>query len=488
MKVTARENAEDVQDEIPLLALQTNPLLSNTAEHTESNDSNEVEVIIQKRSPPPPQPAENAKGCFSNFWPNLREAYNVKRNLKELFQPRTTGLTILDGIRAIGIIWVIGSHTWWVLNWNYGETHAYQELEYSLLMRGIRNGDVAVDMFFVLSGFLIAHILIAEWDKTRTINLGRFMWRRWLRIMPAYAVVIICFWGGQHIWTFCDNCNYCDLFGWSNFLFINNFASPFFATCMIWTWSVAVEMQFYVVSPFIVWVALKREKLGYWLMGGLILLCLVLRFSLTLAYGYHLIPNGEPPVSYSDVMYNKVWTRMSPYVMGLIIAYLNKRYWSKRKDTKQPMWVQLAWLGAIVVALGLMIIEIYFGHAYVGPFSPFWKLMYITFHRTLYGAATVVLISGVLIVRSGDGRIIHGLMRAYDWVMGLRFFYVFATMSYTMYLIHVILMVGHVMIRPTIELTFWRFIEFWLEHIAMSFVVALPLHLFVEKPWMNMRC
>jgi peptidoglycan/LPS O-acetylase OafA/YrhL len=169
----------------------------------------------------------------------------VKRNLKELFmQPRQTGLTILDGIRAIGIIWVMGNHTLWVLSWAFWGEQQYSDLRNSLFLRGIVNADVAVDMFFVLSGFLIAHLLAAEFDKTGKIDVLRFYWRRWLRIFPTYGLVLAAFWIPQYFYTsFCDNCNFCHYYGWSNILFVNNFASPFFATCMIWTWSIAVEVH-----------------------------------------------------------------------------------------------------------------------------------------------------------------------------------------------------------------------------------------------------
>lgn len=429
-----------------------------------------------------------AGGCCSRFLSKLKEAYNPVKNLKDLFgAPRSEGLTILDGIRAIGIIWVIGSHTWWVLAWNFWGDADYTTLGDSYLMRGIRNGDVAVDMFFVLSGFLIAHILISEYDKTGSLSVVRFYVRRYLRIMPAYGLVLAVFWVAQYFVNplGCDDCNFCHYFGWSNLLFVNNMASPFFMTCMIWTWSIAVEVQFYLVSPFIVWLLVKRERLGYALCAFLIVLCIFLRGLLSYLYGYYL--HNEPDNSYSDVIYNKVWTRMSPYVMGIVIAYLNKRYFAKRKESPQPLRYQILWVVGLLLALFGLSAEVFFGHGYMGPFDPSARLFFIAFHRTFYGLCTVYLICGALVVKACDGVIIHGIMRAYRWVMGLRFIYVFATMSYTMYLIHVIFITGMVIYRHPLVISFGLFVEYWVESVVASFILSLPLHLFVEKPWMNMR-
>jgi peptidoglycan/LPS O-acetylase OafA/YrhL len=243
-------------------------------------------------------------------------------------------------------------------------------------------------------------------------------------------------------------------------------------------------VQFYIISPFIMLVALKRPRLGYVLMAALILLCIALRGGLSLAYGYQ---NYQlPPVSYSDVVYNKVWTRMSPYVMGMVVAMLNRRHFSLRRDIPRPFWVQLLWFGGLAVALAVMVLEVYWWQQ--GEMTPAVRLMHIALHRSLFGASTVFLISAALAVRRGDGLLIDATMRAYRWLMGTRFFFVFATLSYPMYLIHVPIMVGFVMWRNLKEITMGLYLSLWAEHIAMVFVLALLLHLFVEKPWMNMRC
>ena len=148
----------------------------------------------------------------------------------------------LDGLRAIAIMLVLFMHELG------GVPVAW--------VRWIsEKGWVGVDLFFVLSGFLIGGILL---DQRRTANYYRvFYWRRFLRIVPLYAVLVLpgliivgtglrSHFGGHSLanqsvmgmWLcvcFVQNC--CWLFG----LDLPNYLTP--------TWSVAVEEQFYLLMP-----------------------------------------------------------------------------------------------------------------------------------------------------------------------------------------------------------------------------------------------
>ncbi|HXY71566.1 MAG TPA: acyltransferase [Actinomycetota bacterium] len=82
----------------------------------------------------------------------------------------------LDGLRGLAIIIVLFNHL--------GEQGP------RVFWRFTEGGIVGVDVFFVLSGFLITSLLVAEWDHTGSIALGRFYMRRALRLLPALFVMI----------------------------------------------------------------------------------------------------------------------------------------------------------------------------------------------------------------------------------------------------------------------------------------------------------
>jgi peptidoglycan/LPS O-acetylase OafA/YrhL len=86
----------------------------------------------------------------------------------------------LDGLRALSILAVIWLHSWW-------ETPYYTRLE---AIPVLRQGFYGVQVFFVVSGFLITTLLLREMERYGTISLRDFYIRRALRIWPLYYAVL----------------------------------------------------------------------------------------------------------------------------------------------------------------------------------------------------------------------------------------------------------------------------------------------------------
>jgi peptidoglycan/LPS O-acetylase OafA/YrhL len=121
---------------------------------------------------------------------------------------------------------------------------------------------VGVDLFFVLSGFLITSLLAKEYDQTGRIGLGRFYLRRARRILPGLAILTIAiaaislsihqlqdrwplWWQIATTWTFTSNMTV-----WLAHAPIGAFTA---------TWSLACEEQFYLLWPLLLLLALHRR-------------------------------------------------------------------------------------------------------------------------------------------------------------------------------------------------------------------------------------
>ena len=111
-------------------------------------------------------------------------------------------------------------------------------------------GWVGVDLFFVLSGFLISSVLLRELDRTGTIRLKRFWLRRGLKIWPSYYVAYGGVWFLGCVWALRQNADeklhklLRDAV--PNALFIQNYVS-----CERWphSWTLAIEEHFYLLLP-----------------------------------------------------------------------------------------------------------------------------------------------------------------------------------------------------------------------------------------------
>ena len=185
----------------------------------------------------------------------------------------------LDGLRGLAILLVLA--------WHYPVNLLQGHTEYGLsffAMAG-RLTWSGVDLFFVLSGFLIGGILLDARDSPRYFKV--FYIRRFCRIVPIYAVLCILFWtlaGLGHsylwhgrLWTFGFSMPW-----YSYATFTQNFwmwrFGTFGARGMSATWSLAVEEQFYLTLPLLIRIV-PRPRLGH-VLGGLILSAPLLRMCL----------------------------------------------------------------------------------------------------------------------------------------------------------------------------------------------------------------
>ena len=206
----------------------------------------------------------------------------------------------LDGIRGIAIFLV--------LIWHYIVVpipSTIVEAPFGILIKFLALTWSGVDLFFVLSGFLIVGILLDA--KGSNNYFYTFYIRRALRILPLYSVILILFvvlpnWISND-WLFAPS-----LPLWSYFTFTQNFfmhSHWFGPNWLAITWSLAVEEQFYLVLPFLVH-KLSRKKLAYVFLS---LICLAPIFRLIFNnLGAYVFP----------------FARADSILMGGLIAILNR--------------------------------------------------------------------------------------------------------------------------------------------------------------------
>src|SRR5271156_418327 len=140
----------------------------------------------------------------------------------------------LDGIRAISITLVIAHHCF----------AAPGTPSLGLFDIFAREGAFGVDMFFVLSGFIITTLLLQEEIKSGSFSVSRFYLRRAIRILPPalfYLLVVhlLSFWKLTEV-SLADVARAA--------FFIRNYVNGPWSTGHFW--SLAIEEQFYLVLPF----------------------------------------------------------------------------------------------------------------------------------------------------------------------------------------------------------------------------------------------
>jgi peptidoglycan/LPS O-acetylase OafA/YrhL len=166
----------------------------------------------------------------------------------------------LDFLRGVAILSVIGLHV---------ELPATHYAILTMLMDPFKQmGGRGVDLFFVLSGFLVGGLLLKEYRDTGVVNGGRFLVRRAFKIWPAYYVFILFNAVARH--------HPLNTFLVANLLHLQNYLGSSLAQ----TWTLSIEEHFYLfLSLLLLWAARKRLSAQRILqcLGALCLLALLLR-------------------------------------------------------------------------------------------------------------------------------------------------------------------------------------------------------------------
>jgi peptidoglycan/LPS O-acetylase OafA/YrhL len=221
-------------------------------------------------------------------------------------------LPALNGLRALAVLGVMAYHL--QLSWASG-------------------GYLGVDLFFVLSGFLITSLLLEEWVATAAINLAEFWTRRAKRLLPALFLVVVALalyltlngeFGGP------GANGLIDLSGLrgdaiSTLLYVGNWHAiyahqSYFAqfstpSPLQHTWSLAIEEQFYLVWPPVLLVLLRRAGHSWRRAGLVVTIFLGLLSALLMALLFH--PGSDP-----TRVYYGTDTRLFDLMAGAMVAFL----------------------------------------------------------------------------------------------------------------------------------------------------------------------
>lgn len=248
----------------------------------------------------------------------------------------------LDVVRALAILLVLISHSTFLLF----------PQQNNFILSFIRFfGTIGVDLFFVLSGFLIGRIILKQLkqEKTTFNDLFYFWVRRWFRTLPNYFLILIL----NIILFYVLYGEILNGIGYY-FVFLQNFSSaqPDFFTE---SWSLSVEEFSYIIGPLLLYLSLfmfkKTSKDKLFIIMTLLIIC----FITILRYKFNLEQVGLTDHEWSQQLRKVVVYRIDSIYYGFIGAFISIKYnsiWLKFKN-----W---SLYSGIVLFFGMHLIIFYF--------------------------------------------------------------------------------------------------------------------------------
>jgi peptidoglycan/LPS O-acetylase OafA/YrhL len=252
----------------------------------------------------------------------------------------------LDGLRAIAIIGVLLYHAG--IDW-------------------VPGGFLGVDVFFVLSGFLITSLILEEYDRAGRIDFKRFYIRRARRLLPAVFVLLIAV-GIAVLLFYRDALSAFREDALATLLYLNNwwyivvdqsyFESMGRPPLLKHLWSLSVEEQFYLIWPAAALLLVRR--------GGRPLVrrvAIFLAVASTAWMAYLAIRGGYP----IDADPSRAYFGTDSHMMGLVIGAALATVWRPgRLSANIPRGAQI-----LVTAIGVAMIAVIAGfYLFVGEFTP----------------------------------------------------------------------------------------------------------------------
>ena len=353
--------------------------------------------------------------------------------------------SFLDGIRGIAAAIVIFSHMPLVLGGS--AYNALWNVEHAT-----RSGYLALDEFFLMSGFFITRILLEERKRTGKISLKVFYIRRTLRIFPIYYLALIV--------------TYCVFhFRFSEFISILTYTFNYYHPIypdpnpLEQTWSLSVEEQFYLFWPLLIAVIPLRLA---GLVTGRIVPGLAIACGLLIAF---VVRHDDPTFS-GNVVYMSLCTRMLSLALGGWLAVRE----SDADPLPRGLCVVLALAGGALLAADASARN----HGLLTSQAVYWTVALASY------AMLSVSLTATLIF---DGGALAGSMRR---VLDFGPFRFLGGISYALYLFHLPVLY-YFKINAAAIGEGRADIRTVGEAVALTLVLAVLSRSLVERPFMSLR-
>jgi len=346
----------------------------------------------------------------------------------------------LDALRALAIVLVLFRHGSRIEGVGFASGSFGQNV--------FSNGWIGVDLFFVLSGYLIAKSLFKRLGKDQQLFSWRYFEARILRIVPAYyAVLLLCVIGFFPFFQVSPE-------GLEQRFFYHGlFLQDYFgADINVVFWSLGVEEKFYILVPLLI-LALLRIKSVRWQFAA----CLVI-MSLSPIARFAVFAFQESIIGYQEFftqLRSPFHMSLEGFLVGIMVALGERKNWLLPVKIAKP--VLLLCLVGLVLWAG--------SHEFMASINLFDAVLQPLLLSLFFGLMLYCCLglNNTLLPLEPTARVI-------------------ARLSYALYLVHFPLI--PLVLVLTKDLGGWAF---WSLYLLFSMLGAMALHFLVEKPFLKLK-
>ncbi|XP_053674198.1 nose resistant to fluoxetine protein 6-like [Anopheles nili] len=305
----------------------------------EEKNNNVTTTVTGSNTPPassiiPP----NGHPDESTFTERIIDSFNLRKNLNTIFRTESgpQSLPVISGMKSICCFLILCFHMQWYTFYTVHNPSVMLHYAEQAHFQLVSNAPLLVDVFFAISGFLLSYNFIRNRSKVHEVKAnslwengklyGKMLLHRYLRLSPMYLFVTAL---GElthsyivetsKFWVHERSDLGCQRYWWRNLLYIQNLY-PVDDLCLSWTWSLACEMQYYMLFTVLLFVYSKSSRFGKKVFGVFAITTLLFNIAHTL--NYRFIPSYDVLYNTGHALYTAPWSRVSPYVVGVYFGWL----------------------------------------------------------------------------------------------------------------------------------------------------------------------
>lgn len=264
------------------------------------------------------------------------------------FENGSPRLGVLDGLRGIAVLLVLWYHVWEISFLSPGPALDFIPA----------TGFIGVHLFFFLSGFVISYPFVrAMLTAKPQPTWGHFAWRRFIKIVPSYALSIAAAYAIGYAQIQPNASTVPDLV--THLLFIHTWFPDRYGTIDGVLWTLAVEVEFYLIFP-LIWWCFKRKP---WLTAAvMIAIAWAWRAYMAQCCYLTLFEQWEENVpGYLDI-----------FAFGMIAAYVFTRFGDRWRASRARYAAPLVALAGVALLVGLL--QNLYGHRFDDQWSGVWQI------------------------------------------------------------------------------------------------------------------
>jgi len=416
----------------------------------------------------------------------------VTESFNELLKPSSREVPMIDGLRGMSILLIVLFHSF------YGVLFVLRRFEPILNFLNsiptpltfVTGSDKAVDIFFVISAFLLGSSIFQKIESGINFNraeITKFYIKRLFRIYPLFLIGIILYFPINAKQSF-RNLPY-------NLVFLDNFDFK----CIIPVgWSLSIEMQFYFILPWLAkFIYRFKENKRILILSTLCLSSVLIAAFVCIIYPeiyqthfYNFHPDHINPTTMMDRLYYPTHTRFGPLILGLIWAYIHvhgKLHEAVDNFFSQHSSFQYGFIfGGLILMYLMMFFPVYPPQSlYYQHFSPTLNLFLHASHRVIFCIGLLMVVFPVFF----SSIHVTPLTKSIKRLLSLSIFRPYSQVVFPIYLFHfpMIALAGLAIFQTTKiqtiqTLTIYDVFKIFTLASVLSLLLGIVLHTLIEKP------